>query len=355
MTAPILENTWEPRGRSDRRAPFGAILVSPVISLLLTLALGAGQALAQGYVVQVSSVSTEAAAKSETQRLLNLGIPSFQRAEEIPGRGIANRVYLGPFNTKEEATAAAQALKSSGHVKDFIVKSDTAQLQAPAQAPYQGQAYPPQAYPPQDPYQGQAYPPQDPYQQQAYPPQNPYQQQADPYQQQAYPPAQNPYQGQGALPPPPLSGNQAPPQSPPTPVNPLSPDIPVLGTPPPSQPAVPTLNTPGGAYAPPPMVGPGGERMNPQLTQVQPQPQGTSPDTSWPPGSGAAQTPPPAAAAPSADTQWPPPSSDTQWPPPGYAPPQSAQPQAPNRVIMPGETVWFDESGRPLPQAPGGQ
>lgn len=82
--------------------------------------------LAAEVLVQVMSVQDEAAAKKEADRLFDLGIPAFNRAEEVPDLGVWNRVYLGPFETESDAAVAAETLKKQGTIKEFVVKSGSA-------------------------------------------------------------------------------------------------------------------------------------------------------------------------------------------------------------------------------------
>ena len=79
-------------------------------------------------VVQVMSVQDEAAAKKEADRLFELGVPSFSRAENVPDLGIWNRVYIGPFETETDAAVAAETLKKQGTIKDFVVKTGSAPI-----------------------------------------------------------------------------------------------------------------------------------------------------------------------------------------------------------------------------------
>ncbi|MDL2226171.1 OmpA family protein [Deltaproteobacteria bacterium OttesenSCG-928-M10] len=87
-------------------------------------------------VVQVMSVQDEAAAAAEAARLFDSGVPAFSRAEDVPEKGVWNRVYVGPFETETDAKAAAEALKSQGVIKDFLLKkqASAADVQAAAQA-----------------------------------------------------------------------------------------------------------------------------------------------------------------------------------------------------------------------------
>ncbi|MDR1050231.1 MAG: OmpA family protein [Deltaproteobacteria bacterium] len=103
-----------------------AVLSVPLVFLALGLAavLMSGAALAQGTVVQVASLNNQAAAAAEVDRLMSQGVPSFQRAEDVPGAGLRYRVYLGPFDSREEAAGAAEALRGSGLVGEYIVRSD---------------------------------------------------------------------------------------------------------------------------------------------------------------------------------------------------------------------------------------
>ncbi|MDR0356688.1 MAG: OmpA family protein [Deltaproteobacteria bacterium] len=88
------------------------------------LAIFSGQALAQPFVVQVLSVNNQPSASAEVDRLMSQGVPSFYRAEDVPGAGLRHRVYLGPFDSEQEAGGAAQALKDSGLISEFIIRRD---------------------------------------------------------------------------------------------------------------------------------------------------------------------------------------------------------------------------------------
>jgi hypothetical protein len=264
--------------------------------LALIWALAQVSSLRADVVVQVSSVSSPEAAKAESERLLNLGVPSFQRTELAPGLGQVHRVYLGPFASKDEATAAANALKAQGTVKDYIIR-DESETQ-----PRQAEQMLPQA--PLDAAPGGVLPGTE---------------------------AQAPYPG---------VDNPAVP----LPAPPQDLGVPTLEAPPSYQPpAAAAVDAPGGAYTPPPMVGPGGERWNPQSVPLSGASQAGSPipgsDTQWPPQSNDTQWPPQSNV-----TQEPPQNPDTQWPPPGYQNPQG-QITPPTGVIKPGETVYFDEKG----------
>ncbi|KXS56193.1 MAG: hypothetical protein AMR96_04025 [Candidatus Adiutrix intracellularis] len=75
-------------------------------------------------VVQVMSVQDEAAARKEASRLFNLGVSAFSRTEELEDKGAWSRVYLGPFDTTDDAAATAETLKKNGTIKDFIIKNN---------------------------------------------------------------------------------------------------------------------------------------------------------------------------------------------------------------------------------------
>lgn len=75
-------------------------------------------------VVQIMSVQDEAAARKEASRLFNLGISAFSRTEELEDKGVWSRVYLGPFDTTDNAAATAETLKKNGTIKDFIIKNN---------------------------------------------------------------------------------------------------------------------------------------------------------------------------------------------------------------------------------------
>ncbi|MDR1084517.1 MAG: OmpA family protein [Deltaproteobacteria bacterium] len=77
-------------------------------------------------VVQIMSLSSEEAARSEADKLMAQGVPSFQRSEDVPGVGVRHHVMVGPFDTRAEARAAAEALKSQKLVKDYIIRSEAA-------------------------------------------------------------------------------------------------------------------------------------------------------------------------------------------------------------------------------------
>lgn len=98
-------------------------LLTPLfLAIFILAALPAGAEV----VVQVMSVQDEAAAVKEADRLFDLGIPSFSRAENVPDLGVWNRVYIGPFETEADASAAAETLKKQGTIKEFVVKTGAA-------------------------------------------------------------------------------------------------------------------------------------------------------------------------------------------------------------------------------------
>ncbi|MDR1308330.1 MAG: OmpA family protein [Deltaproteobacteria bacterium] len=105
---------------------FSKIIVPAAWLALVFLAPVFGQPLAQAdsIVVQVMSVNNQAAAAAEVERLLAQGVPSFQRAEDVAEAGLRYRVYLGPFDSAGEANGAAEALKGSGLIGDYIVRPD---------------------------------------------------------------------------------------------------------------------------------------------------------------------------------------------------------------------------------------
>ncbi|MDR1110227.1 MAG: OmpA family protein [Deltaproteobacteria bacterium] len=105
---------------------FSKIIVPAAWLALVFLAPFFGQPLARAdsIVVQVMSVNNQAAAAAEVERLLAQGVPSFQRAEDVAEAGLRYRVYLGPFDSAGEANGAAEALKGSGLIGDYIVRPD---------------------------------------------------------------------------------------------------------------------------------------------------------------------------------------------------------------------------------------
>ncbi|UQZ88899.1 hypothetical protein C4J81_06695 [Deltaproteobacteria bacterium Smac51] len=105
-----------------------------VFALLLTLLLCQGHAFAEVN-LQVMSVQDAGTARQEADRLFDQGIPAFTQAEEVPGRGVWNRVYIGPFETEAEARAAANNLKEQGTISDFVLKTE---MSPPAASSVQG-------------------------------------------------------------------------------------------------------------------------------------------------------------------------------------------------------------------------
>ena len=96
-------------------------------SLLLFLCFFLAPSLAKAEIlIQVQSGQDAAAAQKEADRLFQLGAPAFSRAEQVPDKGVWNRVYIGPFENEADANAAAEALKKQGAIKDFVVKSGSA-------------------------------------------------------------------------------------------------------------------------------------------------------------------------------------------------------------------------------------
>ena len=77
------------------------------------------------YLIQVFSVQNEEAAQAKVNSLMEAGVPSFSRGEQVPDKGMWHRIYIGPFASKAEAQSAAAQLKSSGLVNDFIVRQDS--------------------------------------------------------------------------------------------------------------------------------------------------------------------------------------------------------------------------------------
>ena len=76
--------------------------------------------------IQVQSGQDAAAAQKEADRLFQLGTPAFSRAEQVPDKGVWNRVYIGPFENESDAKAAAEALVKQGAIKEYVVKSGSA-------------------------------------------------------------------------------------------------------------------------------------------------------------------------------------------------------------------------------------
>ena len=102
------------------------ILIQACIFLL---ALSAAPAPAE-VMVQVMSVQDAAAAEKEAARLFSQGVPALSRTEEAADGSLRHRVYVGPFETKADAEAAAAAMKKNGAIKEFLVKNIQPQEEA---------------------------------------------------------------------------------------------------------------------------------------------------------------------------------------------------------------------------------
>ena len=83
------------------------------------------------YLIQVFSIQNEEAAQDKVNNLMEAGVPSFSRGEQVPDKGLWYRIYVGPFASKAEAQSAATQLKSSGLINDFIVRQDSPAAAAP--------------------------------------------------------------------------------------------------------------------------------------------------------------------------------------------------------------------------------
>lgn len=72
--------------------------------------------------VQVMSVRDKATADREAARITEAGAPAFSHEESLPEKGVWHRVYLGPFDGRGEAEAAAEHLKAEGVINDYIIR-----------------------------------------------------------------------------------------------------------------------------------------------------------------------------------------------------------------------------------------
>jgi cell division septation protein DedD len=68
----------------------------------------------EAFMVHVSSLRTEAAARREARRFENAGYPTLSREEEIAGKGKWVRVYVGPYGERGSAKTVAGEIRASG-------------------------------------------------------------------------------------------------------------------------------------------------------------------------------------------------------------------------------------------------
>ena len=66
------------------------------------------------YYVHTSSHISSHSADRELQRLITRGLVGMVREVDIPGKGLYQRVLIGPYGSKAEATSTAKNIKSSG-------------------------------------------------------------------------------------------------------------------------------------------------------------------------------------------------------------------------------------------------
>ncbi|MEW5721762.1 MAG: OmpA family protein [Thermodesulfobacteriota bacterium] len=103
------------------------------LALAAALALATAPAAAQErfYSIQVSAYQEEAKAEQHVEDLKTWGLEAFYRSEEVEGKGLWFRVYVGRFSGKTEAMAEAERLKAEGVIPDFVVRQvDTTKVAA---------------------------------------------------------------------------------------------------------------------------------------------------------------------------------------------------------------------------------
>jgi cell division septation protein DedD len=70
------------------------------------------------WAVHVVSMRTDETARKEAERFTAAGFPVAFRDTDVPGKGRWVRVYVGPFENREAAEAAARRVTESG-VHDY--------------------------------------------------------------------------------------------------------------------------------------------------------------------------------------------------------------------------------------------
>ncbi|HEY1695634.1 MAG TPA: SPOR domain-containing protein [Polyangiaceae bacterium] len=78
-----------------------------------------------GYQLQVSSFRTQAEAQGFADQLRARSHKAYVVEAHVPGRGIWFRVRIGPFTTKNSATAYRSGFEAREHVVPFIVAPET--------------------------------------------------------------------------------------------------------------------------------------------------------------------------------------------------------------------------------------
>ena len=72
--------------------------------------------------IQVVSLKNVEKAEQELARLKSHGIDAFMRHEPVKDKGMWYRIYVGQFETRDEATKFAQKIKDQGIISGFWVK-----------------------------------------------------------------------------------------------------------------------------------------------------------------------------------------------------------------------------------------
>ena len=72
--------------------------------------------------IQVVSLKNVEKAEQELVRLKSHGIDAFMRHEPVKDKGMWYRIYVGRFETRDEATKVAQKIKEKGIISGFWVK-----------------------------------------------------------------------------------------------------------------------------------------------------------------------------------------------------------------------------------------
>ena len=116
-----------------------------IVLLVVVVAGGNQAAFAQDrfYTVHVSSCQLPENAEQEVSSLKGRGLEAFSRHETVPGKGMWYRIYVGRFNTSQEAAQYGTRIKSQGIVTYTEVRPITGYgVAKTAQAPTsQGQQY----------------------------------------------------------------------------------------------------------------------------------------------------------------------------------------------------------------------
>lgn len=73
------------------------------------------------FTIQIGSYSALQDARDQIEAMEALGLEPLLRAAEVSGKGKWHRIYLGGFNSREEAEAAGEKFKAQHIVDSFIV------------------------------------------------------------------------------------------------------------------------------------------------------------------------------------------------------------------------------------------